>query len=143
MNRSRAGFPQNRRHTAPSTSRAELIRVLGQRLSELREAQGLQQREAAALANIAPEQWNTYERRRHLPDAYNLDKIARAFNVSLEDLTRVGTEGEQRWRERRRWHSLRAAINRVRALGENDFANFVAIVDALADVLERRRVQGE
>jgi len=143
MNRSRAGIPPDRRRTAPLTSRAELMRVLGQRLSELREAQGLQQREAAALADIAPEQWNTYERRRHLPDAYNLDKIARAFNVSLEDLTRVGTEGEQRWRERRRWHSLRAAINRVRALGENDFANFVAIVDALADVLERRRVQGE
>jgi len=120
-----------------------MMRVLGQRLTELRETQGLQQREAAALANIAPEQWNTYERRRHLPDAYNLDRIARAFNVSIEELTRVGTEGEQRWRERRRWHSLRAAINRVRALGENDFANFVATVAALADVLERRHSHGE
>ena len=119
------------------------MRILGQRLTELREAQGLQQREAATLANIAPEQWNTYERRHHLPDAYNLDRIARAFNVSIEELTRVGTEGEQRWRERRRWHTLRAAINRVRALGENDFANFVATVAALADVLERRHAQGE
>jgi transcriptional regulator with XRE-family HTH domain len=120
-----------------------MMRVIGQRLTELREAQGLQQREAAALANIAPEQWNTYERRRHLPDAYNLDRIARAFNVSFEELTRIGTEGEQRWRERRRWHTLRAAINRVRALGENEFTNFVAIVEALADVLERRHVGGE
>jgi transcriptional regulator with XRE-family HTH domain len=120
-----------------------MMRVLSQRLGQLREAQGLQQREAAALAAIAPEQWNTYERRRHLPDAYNLDKIARAFNVSLEELTRVGTEGEQRWQERRRWHTLRAAINRVRALGETDFANFVAMVEALTDVLERRRAQGE
>jgi transcriptional regulator with XRE-family HTH domain len=132
-----------RAQVTPSTSREEMMRVLGQRLTELREAQGLQQREAAALANIAPEQWNTYERRRHLPDAYNLDRIARAFNVSIEELTRVGTEGEQRWRERRRWHTLRAAINRVRALGDNDFANFVATVTALADVLERQRTQGE
>src|ERR1700756_2692300 len=111
-----------RRTQAPSTSREEMMRVLGQRLTQLREAQGLEQREAAALPNVAPEQWNTYERRRHLPDAYNLDRIARAFNVSIEELTRVGTEGEQRWREWRRGHSLRAAINRVRALGENDFA---------------------
>jgi transcriptional regulator with XRE-family HTH domain len=75
------------RHTAPRFFRRQMIEIsLGQRLRELRDKADLSLRELAKIIGISPPFISDIELGRRFPSEEILKKLARALDVSLEDL---------------------------------------------------------
>lgn len=65
-------------------------REFGERIKRFRRMRGIKQKELAGRLEISPPQMNALERGRHYPSTPLLMRIARALNLSLDQL--VGTE---------------------------------------------------
>ena len=89
----------------PSHFRASL----GRRLRELREAQGLRQRDVADLAGLRPDRLNKYESGQQPPPAFALSRLAQALGRPVDLFfpeLKLPTEGDQVFQAqvRRAWN---------------------------------------
>lgn len=59
---------------------------IGEKLTKLRESRGLLQRDVAIELGIAPNTLSGYERDQRKPDSDTLVKLAKFYNVSVDEL---------------------------------------------------------
>ncbi len=65
---------------------AELKKLLGRRIQELRKANNLKQEELAEIINIATRNLSNIETGRCFPSPENIEKLANALNCKIKDL---------------------------------------------------------
>ncbi len=65
---------------------AELKKLLGRRIQELRKANNLKQEELAEIINIATRNLSNIETGRCFPSPDNIEKLAKALNCKIKDL---------------------------------------------------------
>ncbi len=65
---------------------AELKKLLGRRIKELRKIRNIKQEELAELINIAPRNLSNIETGRCFPSPDNLEKIAQSLNIKVKEL---------------------------------------------------------
>ncbi|MGN0030360.1 MAG: helix-turn-helix domain-containing protein [Candidatus Gastranaerophilaceae bacterium] len=65
---------------------AELKKLLGRRIQELRKRNGIKQEKLAELIGIAPRNMSNIETGRSFPSPENLEKIAKVMDLKVKDL---------------------------------------------------------
>lgn len=78
-----------------NTGMAKKLKVLGQRIKELRTSKNLLQRDLAKMIDVAEYSVGDWERSRAEPDYDNLRKLCVALNVSADELLGLETERDR------------------------------------------------